>query len=180
MLQIAIGVGADELAPEMFICVDHGDHRGGNWCFRLDGQRVAALIAEFRVFLILLLALRAGFHLPENSTIKTPPGTEAWRLRLPSCVLISSCFHRQAYATFPYFTKGYVYYGGGIAVNILGHGHPDLVHAIQQQAAQLIHTSNLYYTEPQVKLGQMLVEHSFADKVFFCNGGAEANEAAIK
>src|SRR6476661_10771868 len=76
--------------------------------------------------------------------------------------------------------REYVDFVGGIAVNILGHGHPDLVLAIQHQAAQLIHTSNLYYTEPQVKLGQMLVEHSFADKVFFCNGGAEANEAAIK
>ena len=69
---------------------------------------------------------------------------------------------------------------GGIAVNILGHGHPDLVQAIQRQAAQLIHTSNLYYTEPQVKLAQVLVERSFADRVFFCNSGAEANEAAIK
>lgn len=69
---------------------------------------------------------------------------------------------------------------GGIAVNILGHGHPDLVQAIQRQAAQLIHVSNLYYTEPQVKLAQMLVDHSFADRVFFCNSGAEANEAAIK
>ncbi|HSS29585.1 MAG TPA: acetylornithine transaminase [Nitrospiraceae bacterium] len=76
--------------------------------------------------------------------------------------------------------REYLDFVGGIAVNILGHGHPDLVHAIQHQAAQLIHTSNLYYTEPQVKLGQMLVDHSFADKVFFCNGGAEANEAAIK
>jgi len=76
--------------------------------------------------------------------------------------------------------REYLDFVGGIAVNILGHGHPDLVLAIQHQAAQLIHTSNLYYTEPQVKLGQMLVEHSFADKVFFCNGGAEANEAAIK
>ena len=76
--------------------------------------------------------------------------------------------------------REYLDFVGGIAVNVLGHGHPDLVHAIQHQAAQLIHTSNLYYTEPQVKLGQMLVEHSFADKVFFCNGGAEANEAAIK
>lgn len=69
---------------------------------------------------------------------------------------------------------------GGIAVNILGHSHPDLVQAIQRQAAQLIHVSNLYYTEPQVKLAQMLVDHSFADRVFFCNSGAEANEAAIK
>ncbi len=76
--------------------------------------------------------------------------------------------------------REYLDFVGGIAVNILGHGHPDLVQAIQRQAAQLIHTSNLYYTEPQVKLAQFLVEHSFADKVFFCNGGAEANEAAIK
>jgi acetylornithine/N-succinyldiaminopimelate aminotransferase len=74
----------------------------------------------------------------------------------------------------------YVDFVGGIAVNLLGHGHPDLVLAIQKQAAQLIHASNLYYTEPQVQLAQMLVDHSFADKVFFCNSGAEANEAAIK
>ena len=76
--------------------------------------------------------------------------------------------------------REYLDFVGGIAVNILGHGHPDLVRAIQNQAAQLIHTSNLYYTEPQVKLAQTLVAHSFADKVFFCNSGAEANEAAIK
>ena len=76
--------------------------------------------------------------------------------------------------------REYIDFVGGVAVNILGHGHPDLVQAIQRQAAQLIHTSNLYYTEPQVKLAQMLVDHSFADKVFFCNSGAEANEAAIK
>ena len=76
--------------------------------------------------------------------------------------------------------REYIDFVGGIAVNVLGHGHPDLVLAIQKQAAQLIHTSNLYYTEPQVKLAQVLVDHSFADKVFFCNSGAEANEAAIK
>ena len=76
--------------------------------------------------------------------------------------------------------REYVDFVGGIAVNLLGHGHPDLVLAIQKQAAQLIHTSNLYYTEPQVRLAQMLVDHSFADRVFFCNSGAEANEAAIK
>ncbi|ALA56835.1 acetylornithine transaminase [Nitrospira moscoviensis] len=76
--------------------------------------------------------------------------------------------------------REYIDFVGGIAVNILGHGHPDLVQAIQRQAAQLIHVSNLYYTEPQVKLAQILVDHSFADRVFFCNSGAEANEAAIK
>ncbi len=76
--------------------------------------------------------------------------------------------------------REYIDFVGGIAVNVLGHGHPDLVQAIQRQAAQLIHISNLYYTEPQVKLAQVLVDHSFADRVFFCNSGAEANEAAIK
>ena len=76
--------------------------------------------------------------------------------------------------------REYLDFVGGIAVNILGHGHPDLVHAIQRQAAQLIHVSNLYYTEPQVQLAKLLVDHSFADRVFFCNSGAEANEAAIK
>jgi acetylornithine aminotransferase len=76
--------------------------------------------------------------------------------------------------------REYLDFVGGIAVNVLGHSHPDLVRAIQRQAAQLIHTSNLYYTEPQVKLARLLVDHSFADRVFFCNSGAEANEAAIK
>lgn len=76
--------------------------------------------------------------------------------------------------------REYIDFVGGIAVNILGHGHPDLVQAIQRQAAQLIHVSNLYYTEPQVRLAQLLVDHSCADRVFFCNSGAEANEAAIK
>ncbi|MCZ6781477.1 MAG: aspartate aminotransferase family protein, partial [Nitrospirae bacterium] len=68
----------------------------------------------------------------------------------------------------------------GIAVNALGYTHPDLVAAIQKQARQLLHASNLYYTEPQVKLAQALVQRSFARKAFFCNSGAEANEAAIK
>jgi acetylornithine/N-succinyldiaminopimelate aminotransferase len=76
--------------------------------------------------------------------------------------------------------REYIDFVAGIAVNLLGHGHPDLIHAIQRQVQQLIHTSNLYYTEPQVKLARVLVDHSFAAKVFFCNSGAEANEAAIK
>ncbi len=76
--------------------------------------------------------------------------------------------------------REYLDFVAGIAVNVLGHGHPDLVAAIQRQAQQLLHVSNLYYTEPQVKLAKTLVDHSFADKVFFCNSGAEANEAAIK
>lgn len=76
--------------------------------------------------------------------------------------------------------REYIDFVAGIAVNVLGHGHPDLVLAIQKQAQHLLHTSNLYFTEPQVRLAQTLVEHSFAQKVFFCNSGAEANEAAIK
>jgi acetylornithine aminotransferase len=76
--------------------------------------------------------------------------------------------------------REYLDFVAGIAVNVLGHGHPDLVAAIQKQAQQLLHASNLYYTEPQTKLAKMLVEHSFAKKVFFCNSGAEANETAIK
>jgi acetylornithine/N-succinyldiaminopimelate aminotransferase len=76
--------------------------------------------------------------------------------------------------------REYLDFVGGIAVNVLGHGHPDLVQAIQRQVTQLIHTSNLYYTEPQVRLARLLVDHSFADRAFFCNSGAEANEAAIK
>jgi acetylornithine/N-succinyldiaminopimelate aminotransferase len=76
--------------------------------------------------------------------------------------------------------REYLDFVAGVAVNILGHGHPDLIAAIQKQSQHLLHASNLYYTEPQVKLAEALVEHSFAKKVFFCNSGAEANEAAIK
>ena len=68
----------------------------------------------------------------------------------------------------------------GIAVNLLGHSHPDVVATLTRQAGQLIHTSNLYFTQPQVELARRLVELSFPSRVFFCNSGAEANEAAIK
>ena len=76
--------------------------------------------------------------------------------------------------------KEYLDFVGGIAVNVLGHCHPRVVVAIQKQAQRLIHVSNLYHIEPQVRLAKLLVMNSFADKVFFCNSGAEANEAAIK
>ncbi len=68
----------------------------------------------------------------------------------------------------------------GIAVNLLGHSHPEVVAAVSAQAKTLIHTSNLYYTQPQVDLARRLVELSFPSRVFFCNSGAEANETAIK
>ncbi|MFP4501022.1 MAG: aspartate aminotransferase family protein [Candidatus Hydrogenedentota bacterium] len=76
--------------------------------------------------------------------------------------------------------KEYLDCFAGIAVANLGHCHPAVTEAICQQAQKLVHVSNLYYIEPQVHLGQMLCHHSFADRWFFCNGGAEANEAAIK
>ncbi len=76
--------------------------------------------------------------------------------------------------------KEYLDFVGGIAVNILGHCHPKVVIALQKQAQRLLHVSNLYHNEPQIKLAKLLVEYSFADKIFFCNSGAEANEAAIK
>ena len=76
--------------------------------------------------------------------------------------------------------KRYLDFLGGIAVNGLGHCHPAVVDAITEQAKTLIHCSNLYYIEPQVRLAKLLVENSFADQCFFCNSGAEANESAIK
>jgi acetylornithine aminotransferase len=76
--------------------------------------------------------------------------------------------------------REYLDFLAGVAVNVLGHCHSKVTQALQQQALRLVHTSNLFYTEPQIKLARTLVDHSFADKVFFCNSGAEANEAAIK
>ena len=69
---------------------------------------------------------------------------------------------------------------GGIAVNSLGHSHPTLTNAIKEQADKLLHTSNLYYIKNQTLLAEKLVENSSADKVFFANTGAEANEGAFK
>ncbi|TWI74408.1 acetylornithine aminotransferase apoenzyme [Desulfobotulus alkaliphilus] len=76
--------------------------------------------------------------------------------------------------------REYIDFISGIAVCSLGHSHPALAKAMAAQAAELVHVSNLFYTEPQVKLAEWLTARSFADKVFFCNSGAEANEAAIK
>ena len=76
--------------------------------------------------------------------------------------------------------KQYYDFIGGIAVNALGYSHPKLVQAIKHQAEKLIHCSNLFYSEPQIILAQMLVEFSCGDKVFFGNSGAEVNEGAIK
>lgn len=76
--------------------------------------------------------------------------------------------------------REYLDFVSGIAANNLGHCHPQIAKAIKQQAGELIHVSNLYYTIPQMEMAKLLTKKSFADKVFFCNSGAEANEAAIK
>jgi predicted acetylornithine/succinylornithine family transaminase len=76
--------------------------------------------------------------------------------------------------------KEYLDFVGGIAVNCLGHCYPKVVIALQKQAQRLLHVSNLYHIEPQIRLAKLLVNNSFADKVFICNSGTEAVEAAIK
>jgi predicted acetylornithine/succinylornithine family transaminase len=76
--------------------------------------------------------------------------------------------------------RQYLDAGAGIAVTALGHHHQTVIEAIQHSAAGLIHTSNLYHTAPQALLARDLCESSFADRVFFCNSGTEANEGALK
>ena len=76
--------------------------------------------------------------------------------------------------------REYIDLGTGISVNSFGHRHPDLIEAVTSQAGRLLHASNLYYVESTVRLAEELVDATFAERVFFCNSGAEANEAAIK
>lgn len=76
--------------------------------------------------------------------------------------------------------NAYLDFVAGIAVNALGYGDPEIVETIENAAKGLLHVSNLYHTAPHVQLAKMLTERSFADKVYFCNSGAEANEAAVK
>ncbi len=74
----------------------------------------------------------------------------------------------------------YIDFTGGIAVNALGHCHPRLVEALHKQSEQLWHLSNVYTNEPALRLAKQLTDKTFAERVFFCNSGAEANEAAFK
>ena len=76
--------------------------------------------------------------------------------------------------------REYLDFVAGLAVCNLGHCHAKVVQAIQDQSRKLIHVSNFYHIEPQIELAKVLCDNSFADRVFFCNSGAEANEAAIK
>lgn len=76
--------------------------------------------------------------------------------------------------------KEYIDFAGGIAVNALGHAHPQLIRALTEQAGKFWHTGNGYTNEPVLRLAKQLIDATFADRVFFCNSGAEANEAALK
>ena len=77
--------------------------------------------------------------------------------------------------------KAYTDLFAGIAVNSLGYNHPAVTDAIIAQAkAGVLHTSNIYYVQPQAELAALLCQHTFADRVFFSNSGAEANEGAMK
>ncbi|MDO6709630.1 aspartate aminotransferase family protein [Aliiglaciecola sp. 2_MG-2023] len=76
--------------------------------------------------------------------------------------------------------KEYIDFAGGIAVNVLGHCHPDLVATLKEQGEKLWHVSNVFTNEPALRLGKKLTHATFADKVYFANSGAEANEAALK
>lgn len=91
------------------------------------------------------------------------------------------CFERGE-GMWLYDTNGRRYHDffAGIAVTALGHAHPALISAVKAQAEKLLHTSNLYYVQPQAQLAKMICDISCADKVFFSNSGAEANEGAIK
>jgi acetylornithine/N-succinyldiaminopimelate aminotransferase len=74
----------------------------------------------------------------------------------------------------------YIDFAGGIAVNVLGHCHPVLVNALQEQSEKIWHLSNVLTNEPSLRLAKKLIDATFAEKVYFCNSGAEANEAALK
>lgn len=86
----------------------------------------------------------------------------------------------QGTAVFDTDGKRYLDFVAGIATNSLGHRHPAVVEAVRKQVDSLVHISNVYFSEPQVQLAELLVEKSALDRVWFCNSGAEANEAAIK
>lgn len=76
--------------------------------------------------------------------------------------------------------KEYVDFTSGIGVSALGYGHPELTKAIQEQAAKLLHSSNIFFNEPHVNAGEKIIKLSGYDKAFFCNSGTEANEGAMK
>ncbi len=118
------------------------------------------------------------FHIP-LSFEEIKKKTEAYILntysRLPVCF-----FFGQGPYLYDSQQKSYIDFLSGISVNNLGYGEADLIEAIRSQADRIIHSSNLFYSEEQALLAETLIHYSFAGKVFFCNSGTEANEAAIK
>ena len=135
-------------------------------------------------------------HTEEHGTHQKPEGmsTEGLSSKSNSEVIAVTDRHvMQTYGRYPVaFVRGkgcrlwdadgrsYLDFVAGLAVCNLGHCHPRVVEAIRQQAQQLLHVSNLYHIPVQAELARMITDHSFGDRVFFCNSGAEANEAAIK
>jgi acetylornithine/N-succinyldiaminopimelate aminotransferase len=122
-----------------------------------------------------------------------PTGSDSLQMMMDEVQKTEKEFHFDLYRRLPVtLVKGkgthvwdsqdreYIDFLSGIAVNALGHQHPAIVKAIQEQAAKLIHVSNIFYNEPQANLARLLIEISGFERVFFCNSGLEANEAAIK
>ena len=118
---------------------------------------------------------------------------ECWRVRSEEIIALGDRYLMRTYARTPIVPvwgrgcllrdadgREYLDFVAGIAVNNLGHCHPAVVRALQEQAGELIHCSNLYYIGPQVRLAEWLAERGPFDRAFFCNSGAEAVEAAIK
>ncbi len=160
----------------------------------IDGRRV--LVAQARAQMLGMTGFRMSRQLALDLVEGKEPAIESTDLPAASLEaaaaaearLIVPIYHRAPLV----FTHGrgsslfagdgrqYLDFAAGIAVNALGHGDPELLEAIHRQADRLIHVSNMYYSEPQLRLAAALVERSFADRVFFCNSGGEANDAAVK
>ena len=122
-----------------------------------------------------------------NGSSSAPSGGESEWIARGSRVLLGNVkrddlVFRKGRGAYLYDIDGHAYldFIGGVAIHVLGHCHPRVTVAVQKQAQRLLHTSNLYYHEPQILLAELLVRESFADRVFFANSGAEVVEAAIK
>ncbi len=184
---IASGVISGGMIPKVECCVD-ALRTGVAKTHIIDGRRAARRAAR---------DLHRGRRRHGSRVARPRERREAQRAprRMSNSEIISATDAVQigVYARFPIaFVRGrgahlwdadgkeYLDFFCGLAVTNLGHAHPAIAAAMSEQAGKLFHTSNLYYSEPAVAARQLLVEHSFADRVFFCNSGAEANEAAIK
>ena len=124
-----------------------------------------------------------SFPVPMNLTLESAPTTELFDTYVvPNYARFPIAFERGEGAwVWDEAGRKYLDFGAGIAVCSIGHCHPRVVEAMSHQLSRLVHTSNLYYTRPQGLLARKLVELvGLAGKIFFCNSGAEANEALFK